>query len=72
MKTKEILEKLEELKMVTPDSQSLIALQIAINTFRKHDGFLRWLMNLDVDKFENKELLLREIQLRLLLGERGE
>jgi hypothetical protein len=72
MKTKEILEKLEELKTVAPNPQSVIALQIAINTVRNNDSFLSWLMNLDSNKFDNKEKLLNKIQLKLLLGERGE
>lgn len=72
MKTKEVLEKLEELKKVAPNSQSVIALQIAINTVGHNDSFLSWLMNLDSNKFENKEKLLNKIQLKLLLGERGE
>jgi hypothetical protein len=72
MKTKEILEKLEELKMVAPNPQSVIALQIAINTVRNNDSFLSWLMNLDSNKFDNKEKLLNKIQLKLLLGEKGE
>lgn len=72
MKTKEILEKLEELKNVTPNPQSVIALQIAINTVENNDSFLSWLMNLDSNKFDDKEKLLNKIQLKLLLGERGE
>jgi hypothetical protein len=72
MKTKEILEKLEELKTVAPNPQSVIALQIAINTVRNNDSFLSWLMNLDSNKFDNKEKLLNKIQLKLLLGERGD
>jgi hypothetical protein len=72
MKTKEILEKLEELKTVAPNPQSVIALQIAINTVRNNDSFLSWLMNLDSNKFDNKEKLLNKIQLKLLLGEKGE
>lgn len=72
MKTKEILEKLEDLKKVAPNSQFVIALQIAINTVENNDSFLSWLMNLDSNKFDNKEKLLNKIQLKLLLGERGE
>lgn len=72
MKTKEILEKLEELKNVAPDSQSIIALQTAINTVSENDSFLRWLMNLDSSKFDDKIELLCKIQSRLLLGEKGE
>jgi hypothetical protein len=72
MKTKEILEKLEELKIVAPNPQSVTALQIAINTVRNNDSFLSWLMNLDSNKFDSKEKLLNKIQLKLLLGERGE
>lgn len=72
MKTKEILEKLEELKNVAPNPQSVIALQIAINTVENNDSFLSWLMNLDSNKFDDKEKLLNKIQLKLLLGERGE
>jgi len=72
MKTKEILEKLEELKMVAPNPQSVTALQIAINTVRNNDSFLSWLMNLNSNKFDSKEKLLNKIQLKLLLGERGE
>jgi hypothetical protein len=71
MKTKEILEKLEELKIVAPNPQSVTALQIAINTVRNNDSFLSWLMNLDSNKFDSKEKLLNKIQLKLLLGERG-
>lgn len=72
MKTKEILEKLEELKNVAPNPQSVIALQIAINTVENNDSFLSWLMNLDSNKFDDKEKLLNKIQLKLLLGERRE
>jgi hypothetical protein len=72
MKTKEILEKLEELKIVAPNPQSVTALQIAINTVRNNDSFLSWLMNLDSNKFDSKEKLLNKIQLKLLLGEKGE
>jgi hypothetical protein len=71
MKTKGILEKLEELKIVAPNPQSVTALQIAINTVRNNDSFLSWLMNLDSNKFDSKEKLLNKIQLKLLLGERG-
>lgn len=71
MKTKEILEKLEELKMVAPNPQSVIALQIAMNTVRNNDSFLSWLMDLDSNKFDSKEKLLNKIQLKLLLGEKG-
>lgn len=72
MKTKEVLETLEELKKVALNSQSVIALQVAINTVRNSDSFLSWLMSLDSNKFDNKEKMLNKIQLRLLLGERGE
>lgn len=71
MKTKEVLETLEELKKVAPNSQSVIALQIAINTVGNSDSFLSWLMSLDSNKFDNKEKMLNKIQLKLLLGERG-
>lgn len=70
MKTKEVLETLEELKKVAPNSQSIIALQIAINAVGNNDSFLSWLMSLDSNKFDNKEKLLNKIQLKLLLGER--
>lgn len=70
MKTKEVLETLEELKKVAPNSQSVIALQIAINVVRNNDSFLSWLMNLDSDEFGDRKELLNEIQLKLLLGER--
>lgn len=72
MKTKEILEKLEDLKKVAPNSQSITALQIAINTVRDDDSFFSWLMNLDSDEFGDRKELLNEIQLKLLLGEREE
>ena len=72
MKTKEILEKLEDLKKVAPNAQSITALQIAINVVRNNDSFLNWLMNLDSDEFGDRKELLNEIQLKLLLGEREE
>lgn len=72
MKTKEVLEKLEDLKKVAPNPQSVIALQIAINTVGNNDSFFSWLMNLDSNKFDNKEKMLNKIQLKLLLGEKGE
>lgn len=72
MKTKEILETLEELKKVAPNPQSVIALQIAINTVENNDSFLSWLMSLDGNKFDNKEKMLNKIKLKLLLGEKGE
>ena len=72
MKTKEILKNLEELKKVAPNSQSVTALQIAINTVRYDDSFLSWLISLDTNKFDSKEKLLGEIQFKLLLGEKGE
>lgn len=72
MKTKEILENLEELKKIAPNSQSITALQIAINTVKDDDSFLNWLISLDSNKFDSKEKLLGKIQLKLLLGEKGE
>lgn len=72
MKTKEILENLEELKKVAPNSQSITALQIAINTVGDYNSFFSWLMNLDSEEFGDRKELLNEIQLKLLLGEREE
>lgn len=72
MKTKEVLEKLEDLKKVAPNSQSITALQIAINTVGDYNSFFSWLMNLDIDEFGDRKELLNEIQLKLLLGEREE
>lgn len=72
MKTKEVLKTLERLKKVAPNSQSITALQIAINVVRNNDSFLNWLMNLDSDEFGDRKELLNEIQLKLLLGEREE
>lgn len=70
MKTKEVLKTLERLKKVALNSQSITVLQIAINTVRDYNSFLSWLMNLDSNKFDNKEKMLNKIQLKLLLGER--
>lgn len=72
MKTKEVLKTLERFKKVAPNSQSITALQIAINVVRDNDSFLSWLMNLDSDEFGDRKKLLNEIQLKLLLGEREE
>lgn len=72
MKTKEVLKILERLKKVAPNSQSITALQIAINVVRNNDSFFNWLMNLDSDEFGDRKELLNEIQLKLLLGEREE
>lgn len=72
MKTKEVLKILERLKKVAPNSQSITALQIAINVVRNNDSFFNWLMNLDSDEFGGRKELLNEIQLKLLLGEREE
>ncbi len=68
----EVIEQLELLKKVAPNPQSIVALQIAINTVRNRDNFSRWIENLNSDKFDTKEQMLFKIQMKSLLGVKGE
>lgn len=70
--SEEVIEKLEQLKKVAPNPQSIVALQIAINTVRDRDSFSHWIENLDSEKFDTKEQMLFKIQMKSLLGAKGE
>ena len=70
--SEEVIEQLELLKKVAPNPQSIVALQIAINTIRDRDSFSHWIENLNSEKFDTKEQMLFSIQMKLLLGAKGE